>query len=91
MHHPPESTSRRGFLREVGAGTLGTLAIAAGASWAAEAEPAKPVSDRKVRLAIVGHGVCGFGASLGFQHHPNVAIVAVSDLVPERRRAPAKV
>ena len=102
MHHSSEDTSRRGFLREFGAGALGAMAFAAGQSSAAPAdsqaakvaaqpEPAKPVSDRKVRMAIVGHGVCGFGASLGFQHHPNVEIVAVSDLVPERRSALAKI
>jgi len=90
MHHSSEDTSRRGFLREFGAGTLGAMALAAGQSPAAQPEPAKPVSDRKIRMAVVGHGVCRFGASLGFQHHPNVEIVAVSDLVPDRRADLAK-
>jgi predicted dehydrogenase len=44
----------------------------------------KPVSDRKVRVGIVGYGVCKFGAEFGFQHHPNVEVVAVSDLFPDR-------
>jgi predicted dehydrogenase len=44
----------------------------------------QPVSDRKVRVGIVGYGVCRFGAEFGFQDHPNVQIVAVSDLVPDR-------
>ncbi len=44
----------------------------------------QPVSDRKVRVGIVGYGVCQFGAAFSFQDHPNVEIVAVSDLVPER-------
>ena len=44
----------------------------------------KPVSDRKVRVGIVGYGYCRFGAQFGFQHHPNVEVVAVSDLIPER-------
>lgn len=44
----------------------------------------KPVSDRKLRMGIVGYGVCKFGAVFGFQDHPNVEIVAVSDLVPEQ-------
>lgn len=44
----------------------------------------RPVSDRKLRAGIVGYGVCRFGAAFGFQHHPNVEIVAVSDLVPDR-------
>jgi predicted dehydrogenase len=40
--------------------------------------------DRKVRVGIVGYGVCKFGAAFGFQDHPNVEIVAVSDLFPDR-------
>jgi predicted dehydrogenase len=44
----------------------------------------QPISDRKVRVGIVGFGVCQFGAAFSFQDHPNVEIVAVSDLVPER-------
>ena len=32
----------------------------------------KPVSDRKIRVGIVGNGVCKFGPSFGFQDHPNV-------------------
>ncbi len=45
----------------------------------------KPVSDRKLRVGIVGNGVCKFGPSFGFQDHPNVSVVAVSDLFPDRR------
>jgi predicted dehydrogenase len=44
----------------------------------------KPVSDRKLRVGIVGYGVCQFGAAFGFQNHPNVQVVAVSDLLPDR-------
>ncbi len=44
----------------------------------------KPVSDRKIRVGIVGYGVCRFGAAFSFQDHPNVEVVAVSDLFPER-------
>ena len=47
--------------------------------------PWQPVSDRKLRMGIVGYGECLFGAAFGFQDHPNVEIVAVSDLVRERR------
>ena len=50
-----------------------------------------PVSDRKIRVGIVGYGVCRFGADFGFQNHPNVEIVAVSDLFPDRCAALAKV
>lgn len=44
----------------------------------------QPISDRKIRVGLVGYGVCKFGAEFGFQDHPNVEIVAVSDLIPER-------
>lgn len=44
----------------------------------------KPVSVRKLRVGIVGYGFSGFGAIFGFQDHPNVEIVAVSDLFPDR-------
>ncbi|MDP6576188.1 MAG: Gfo/Idh/MocA family oxidoreductase [Candidatus Peribacteraceae bacterium] len=42
------------------------------------------MSDRKIRVGIAGYGVCRFGASFGFQHHPNVEIAAVCDTSPER-------
>ncbi len=51
----------------------------------------KPVSDRKVRVGLVGYGVCKFGAAFGFQDHPNVEVVAVSDLSPDRCAELAKV
>jgi predicted dehydrogenase len=44
----------------------------------------QPFSDRKVRVGIVGHGVCKFGLKFDLQHHPNVELVAVSDLFPDR-------
>ena len=44
----------------------------------------KPFSDRKVRVGIVGHGVCQFGLAFDLQNHPNVTLVAVSDLFPDR-------
>jgi predicted dehydrogenase len=44
----------------------------------------RPVSDRKVRVGIVGHGVCKFGLAFDLQKHPNVELVAVSDLFPDR-------
>jgi len=60
---------------------------------AASAESSKgwqPVSDRKLRVGIVGYGACQFGAAFGFQDHPNVEVVAVSDLFPDRRDGLAK-
>jgi predicted dehydrogenase len=50
----------------------------------------KPVSDRKIRVGIVGFGACQFGAQFGFQDHPNVTVTAVSDLFPDRCRALAQ-
>ena len=50
----------------------------------------KPVSDRKIRVGIVGYGVCRFGAAFSFQNHPNVEVAAVSDLFPDRCAALAK-
>lgn len=44
----------------------------------------KPLSDRKIRMGLVGHGFCKFAVQFELQHHPNVEIVAVSDLFPDR-------
>lgn len=57
--------------------------LQAGAVWT-------PKSDRKIRMGIVGYGFCKFGAAFYFQDHPNVEIVAVSDLIPERCAGLAK-
>lgn len=82
---------RREFLGRLGAISLGTMAgagLAAGRSDARERQPVKawePICERKVRVGIVGYGVCKFGAQFGFQDHPNVEVVAVSDLIPDRR------
>ncbi len=95
--------SRRGFLMSAAAGaaaaglTRNALAddevipgfehvestVQEGAVW-------EPISDRKIRVGIVGYGLCRFGASFYFQDHPNVDIVAVSDLIPDRCAALAK-
>lgn len=44
----------------------------------------EPFTERKLRVGIVGYGYCQFGAAFSFQHHPNVDIVAVSDIIPDR-------
>ena len=41
-------------------------------------------------MGIVGYGVCRFGAAFSFQDHPNVEVVAVSDLFPDRCAALAQ-
>ena len=48
-------------------------------------------SDRKIRVGLVGYGVCKFSAQFGFQNHPNVIVEAVSDLFPDRRAELARV
>jgi hypothetical protein len=48
-------------------------------------------SERKVRVGIAGYGICKFGAQFGFQDHPNVEVVAVTDLIPSRCAELAKV
>ena len=50
----------------------------------------QPVSDRKIRMGIVGFGLCQFGAQFSLQNHPNVEVVAVSDLFPDRCAGLAK-
>jgi predicted dehydrogenase len=85
------SMARREFLEKLGVVSLGAMAaggLPAGQARAKDQLAGKvwePVSERKVRVGIVGYGVCQFGAQFGFQDHPNVEIVAVSDLIPERR------
>ena len=82
---------RRDFLERLGTVSLGALTANGLSARAVDAETRQgqktwqPVSDRKVRVGIVGYGVCRFGAAFGFQDHPNVEVVAVSDLIPERR------
>ena len=82
---------RRDFLETLGRLSLGATAAASLSTGAARGSQRstekvwQPVSERKVRVGIVGYGVCQFGAAFGFQDHPNVEIVAVSDLIAERR------
>ena len=101
MHAP---ASRRSFLKNaaLGAAALGAASTAKAAEAPkiqgfeeekADRQAAKkwePVSDRKIRMGIVGYGVCRFGAQFSLQHHPNVELVAVSDLFPDRCRALAE-
>ena len=101
---PPLSPlTRRSFLRSAGvsAAALG-LALGApsqdkaiqGFERTAENPDAskgwQPVSSRKLRVGIVGYGVCKFGSQFSFQDHPSVEVVAVSDLFPDRCEQLAK-
>lgn len=97
-------TSRRTFLQAMGAGAAAFGLT--GAAKAAEDEVIpgfeeapedksvhagwEPVSSRKIRVGIVGYGVCNFGAAFSFQDHPNVEVAAVSDIIPQRCDALAK-
>jgi len=98
-----EGTTRRELLAGAGLGVASWLATAEGAETAKKIQGFdetdagrlrkggwKPVSDRKVRVGIVGYGVCRFGAAFGFQNHPNVEVAAVSDLLPDRCAGLAK-
>ena len=44
----------------------------------------QPVSDRKVKVGIAGFGLCRFGGAFFYQNHPNVEVVAATDLDPGR-------
>jgi len=86
---PINPIPRRDFLGTLGKASLGAAVAASLSARAAQPKSQKkwrPVSDKKVRMGVVGYGVCRFGAAFGFQDHPNVEIVAVSDLIPDRRR-----
>ena len=91
------STSRRSFVQVAGAGVAWGLAKLAAGDGSRQiqgfeeeqadpdaADGWQPVSDRRIRVGIAGFGYCGFGAEFGFQDHPNVEVVAVTDLIPDR-------
>lgn len=93
------NVTRRGFLGAAGLGVaaLGAQRAAFAAKdgeliQGFEKTPAGQVtaktweqkSDRKIRVGIAGYGVCKFGSAFGFQDHPNVEVVAVTDLFPDR-------
>lgn len=100
----PARSSRRSFLRQTGFGLAAGSLLQARTHAAEQVIPGfekaatdaeaskgwKPISDRRLRVGIVGYGVCRFGAAFGFQDHPNVEVVAVSDLIPDRCEGLAK-
>ncbi|NLE57253.1 MAG: Gfo/Idh/MocA family oxidoreductase [Planctomycetes bacterium] len=98
-----DSTTRRSFLQAVGLGAaaLGVTKVARSEEKVIQgfekeatdpnaSKEWKPVSARKVRVGIAGYGVCRFGAEFSFDKHPNVEIVAVSDLDPDKCAGLAK-
>ncbi len=44
----------------------------------------EPVSDQKIKVGIAGFGLCQFGARFFYQNHPNVDVVAATDLDAQR-------
>lgn len=105
MPFPHASTSRRNFLGLAGAFAGAAALGLKGSAHAAEtvipgfekaaADPNasknwQSVSDRKIRVGIAGYGLCKFGAAFEFQDHPNVEVVAVTDLFPDRCEGLAK-
>jgi predicted dehydrogenase len=50
----------------------------------------RSVSDRKVKVGIAGYGLCKFGGAFFYQNHPNVEVVAATDLDSGRCAALAK-
>jgi len=44
----------------------------------------EPFSDKIVRVGVAGHGLCEFGCQFGYECHPNVEVVACTDLDPKR-------
>ena len=92
-----EPTTRRSFIKAAG---LGAAAFSMSTASFAEEKKIQgfddkgngvksekkwePVSDRKIRVGLAGNGLCKFGSSFGFQDHPNVEVVAVTDLIPDR-------
>jgi len=98
-----ETSSRRSFMWNTALGSMlaGNLAAHAaeepkiqgfdeGGAQSRTQRKWQPVSDRKIRMGIVGYGVCKFGAQFSLQDHPNVEVVAVSDLFPDRCAALAQ-
>ncbi len=100
------SLSRRAFFQTTAAAALtaGTLAQAQTKAKAQkiagfdETDPGEvkatgraPFSDRKIKVGLVGYGMCGFAAGFEFQNHPNVEVIAASDLNPDACAELAKV
>jgi predicted dehydrogenase len=81
MSSSTPNLSRRGFL----AGTAALFAagaVAEGLGPALQAPAWTPATDRRLRIGVVGGR---FGLAFHWHEHPNCTVVAVSDLLPDRR------
>lgn len=79
--------SRRQLVLATGTAALSSWSLAgsqAAASGRSAAKIWEPWSDRRIRLGIAGNGHCRFGTSFRLEEHPNIDVVAVTDLFPER-------
>jgi predicted dehydrogenase len=76
------NAGRRYFLFKAG------LGISAVGMMTRETFAGEQISERKIRIGIVGGR---FGTSFQFHEHPNCVVEAVSDLIPARREALMKV
>ena len=97
-----DTVTRRDFLKNagIGAATLGLAADAKAEKVIQGFDDIKTEIDstktwrqkfgRKIKVGIAGYGFCKFGAQFGFQDHPNVEVVAVTDLIPDRCRGLSK-
>ena len=93
MSRPKNTLSRRTFLGSTVPGALGAAVVLNAAGnllWAdsCASSPWKSVSDRKIRVGVVGGG---FGSSFPWHQHPNCVVEAVSDLQTDRRNLLMKV
>jgi predicted dehydrogenase len=73
----PGGQTRRAFLRQAGAATVGASLVAA-CGFNVEGAP------KKVRIGVVGGH---FGRAFFWHQHPDCIVAGVSDLVPDRRQA----
>ncbi len=78
MTGDPSGISRRRFLQGGAALAIAPAVVRA----LPTGKPFQQTSDRKIRVGVVGGG---FGCSFHWHEHPNCQVVAVSDLIPERR------
>ncbi len=78
-----EKMERRSFLKG-GVAAAGFTSLLSSLVLADDSEKWEPFTDKKIRMGLVGYGICKFSAQFEFQHHPNVEIAAVSDLFPDR-------
>lgn len=74
--------SRRDFFKVTGASAAAAAGMELMAQAAAQAPAWAQVSDKKIRIGVVGGR---FGASWHWHQHPNCEVYAVSDLMTDRR------